>query len=210
MPREALRSVLPDVDGKPPDEALSALHEIDGPSEDQTAGVAGAQRRFALSGIVAKVEFHHLLVALQGIVRANDEIRGGRYVADLRPLVDQRRGQFGKARLIHVRLGAERGDEAADQLDIAVHIAFELRPQHAGLPENGGAEVLFVDRLVQVMRVDRSRRDDDEGYQSRDVRPPENGARQSPQASLATLSVHYLTAIPAIQGHATGSCLTLH
>ena len=88
-----------------------------------------------------------------------DEIRGGGDVAELRPAFEKPAGERGEALFVHVGFGGDHADEAANQLDIRIQLAFETGADEADFREGAVAQVLFVN--VPVLPFRKAARSDD-------------------------------------------------
>src|SRR5690606_21357440 len=78
-PEAAAAAAVVRENGKATDETAAALYEIDGAGKNQFARVAGAQGGLALRFVLAVVQSQCLLVAVDGVNKADNEIGCGGY-----------------------------------------------------------------------------------------------------------------------------------
>ena len=83
---------------------------------------------------------------------------------------EQLAGQLREARLVHPRLGRDGGDQPPHQLDVAVDVALQLRPDQADLIQNVRAQPLLVEAAVLVLGEQAGDHDDKQRERDRHVR----------------------------------------
>jgi hypothetical protein len=81
-----------------------------------------------------------------------------------------------EALLRHPRLGLDHGNEAANELEIAVDVALELGADHAGSCQHLAAQALDLNAAVQEVCESADGENDDYGDRDRDVARPKDRA----------------------------------
>ena len=117
----------------------------------------------------------------------------------------------GEALLLHLRLGRQRRDQAAHQLDVAVDVAFEPVADQADPAEHVGAQALLVHPPVLIFGKQPGNDDDEQRQRRRDVGRPQDQAQCVAKGVAPGCQVHQLAARPEVgplQPERMSNCLS--
>ncbi|SDA77833.1 hypothetical protein SAMN03159448_03034 [Sinorhizobium sp. NFACC03] len=148
------------------DQPTSALDEIHRAGKHHLPGVLDTHDGSALQLVLAVIEPQRLLISFERVDERDDEVRRGSDAAQLRAFGKDAARKGGEALLIHARLGDERADQAAHELDIAVDVGFELGADGIELFGYPCAQPRLGYHLVLIVRQDAGHQD----HESRDDR----------------------------------------